>query len=69
MGFSFSANIQNLPIKSHGRLVSIVTIWDFMGQNSGHNWAGNHQKWKSVTSMELEQRHVIIVSYKKGVAP
>jgi hypothetical protein len=29
------------------------------GQNGWHGWDVNHQKRKSVASMELKQRHVI----------
>jgi hypothetical protein len=53
-GISFSANIQNLPINSHGRLISIATIWDFHRIKWRAQRDANHQKRKSVTSMELE---------------
>jgi hypothetical protein len=37
------------------------------GQNAGHSWDANHQKQKSVTLMELEQRHGIKFLHVKNL--
>jgi hypothetical protein len=46
MEFSFSVNVQNLPINSHGKLMSLTTIWISAGQNGGDNWDVGHQNGK-----------------------
>jgi hypothetical protein len=67
MEFSFSVNVQNLSVNSHGRLMCFATIWDFRGTKWRASMGCRSPKRKSVTSMELERRHVINVLQVKGL--
>jgi hypothetical protein len=60
MAFSSSGRVQNRVVNGHGELMDAVTIWALRGKkNGGHFCSANCRQLKSITSMQLEQRHII----------